>query len=124
MSKFLGLTVTALVALYGCAETRTCSIQVPITTGRTEYAQLAKISREVAEQSARDRLHAGRAGRIVGAELESEAGCLIWSVEWSMPGERGLSEVHVDAGDGRVLLIQHESDSAARSTEAKSWFYE
>lgn len=111
MSKLLGLAVTALGALAGCADSRTCSIQVPITTPRTEYPSLARISRAAAEQSARDRLHVSQAGRIVAANLESEAGCLIWSVELSMPGEGSSSEVYVDAGDGRVLMVKQKKDS-------------
>ena len=111
MSKLLGLTVTALGVLAGCADSRACSIQVPITTPRTEYPELARISRAAAEQSARDRLHAGQAGQIVAAHLESEAGCLIWSVELSMPGEVSLSQVYVDAGDGRVVMVKQKKDS-------------
>lgn len=121
MIRFLGLNLTALVVLAGCAETRTCSIQVPVTTAHSEYSHLAQISRAAAEQAARDRLQAGPAGHIVAANLESDAGCLIWSVEVRMPGERGLSAVHVDAGDGRVLMVRHERDSGARS---EPWFDE
>lgn len=119
MIRLLGSTAAALV-LGGCAGTRTCSIQVPVTTARTEYPQLAQISRAAAEQSARDRLQAGPAGRIVAANLESDAGCLIWSVEMTTPGERGLSAVHVDAGDGRVLMVRHERDGA----RSEPWFDE
>jgi uncharacterized membrane protein YkoI len=97
--------------LAGCAEIRTCSIQVPLSTPRSEYPQLAQISRAVAEQSARDGLLAGQAGRIVAANLESDAGCLIWTVELRMPGESRLSEVRVDAGDGRVLMVKQKKDS-------------
>jgi uncharacterized membrane protein YkoI len=111
MSKLPGLTATALGVLAGCADTRTCSIQVPITTSRTEYPQLAQISRAVAEQSARDRLHAGQAGRIVAANLESDAGCLIWAVEMSLPGEGRQPVVRVDAGDGRVLMVKQKKDT-------------
>lgn len=115
MSKFLGLAAAALVTVAGCAETRTCSLQVPVTTPLAEYPQLAQVSRATAEQSARERLHAGQVGQIVAANLESAAGCLIWAVKLKTPDQGGLSEVHVDAGDGRVLSVKHAKDS---------WFYE
>ncbi len=122
MSKFLGSLVIAL-ALAGCAESRTCSIQLAVATPQTEFQHIAQISRAAAEQSVRERLQSGRAGRIVSANLEAESGCLIWSVKMSMLGELGLSDVHVDAGDGRVLLVQHETDTG-QADPTGTWFYE
>jgi uncharacterized membrane protein YkoI len=46
---------------------------------------------------------------IVGAELESEHGCLIWSFDVRIAGKSGVQEVHVDAGNGNVLSVKHEA---------------
>jgi uncharacterized membrane protein YkoI len=45
---------------------------------------------------------------IVGAELESEHGCLIWTFDLRIAGKSGVQEVHIDAGNGNVLSVEHE----------------
>jgi hypothetical protein len=70
---------------------------------------LAEVSRSNAEDAARTRLGLGKFARVVSGELEADAGCLIWSFDLEVPGEPGISEVHVDAGDGHVLSVTHET---------------
>jgi uncharacterized membrane protein YkoI len=82
---------------------------VPKTTPKSEWLHLAEVSLTDAEKAARERLNAGGKVRVLSAELEAEAGCLIWSFDMKIPGEPGISEVHVDAGDGHILSISHES---------------
>jgi uncharacterized membrane protein YkoI len=70
---------------------------------------LAEVSRSDAEKAARTRVEVGKSARVVSGELEADAGCLIWSFDLEIPGKPGISEVHVDAGDGHVLSVTHET---------------
>jgi hypothetical protein len=116
------IAFVAYPTLDGCARATICSIQVAHSTPRSEWVHLTQISRTAAEKIARDRLDSGPSGRVVAANLTSDAGCLVWSVELHLPGEHGISEVHVDAGTGSVLLVKHGSDHPGKQSDA--WFYE
>jgi uncharacterized membrane protein YkoI len=71
-------------------------------------AQLVKISRVDAEQAALAHVKADKPTKVVSSELEAEDGCLIWTFDLRVPGQRGITEVHVDAGDGKILAVEHE----------------
>lgn len=51
-------------------------------------------------------------GKIKSQELEREHGRLIYSFDFTVPGKSGIEEVHVDAMNGKVLAIEHESPKA------------
>ncbi|MEO6210269.1 MAG: hypothetical protein ABIQ10_09115 [Gemmatimonadaceae bacterium] len=44
-------------------------------------------------------------GHVVAEELERDHGRIIYSFEARVPGKSGISEVNVDAGDGKVLGV-------------------
>jgi hypothetical protein len=114
------LALSAVVLIDACLAPRAqaCTIQVNKGTPPAELAYLAEVTRAEAEKAARDRLKVDSHALIVSGELEAEQGCLIWSFDLRMPGERGIAEVHVDAGDGHVLSVRRESpqhDNAERT---------
>lgn len=47
-------------------------------------------------------------GRIAKGVLEREDGVLLFSFDIVVPGESGITEVHVDAQTGSVLSVEHE----------------
>ncbi len=47
-------------------------------------------------------------GSLKASELENEKGRLIYSFEFTVPGQDGIVEVNVDARTGEVLPIEHE----------------
>lgn len=47
-------------------------------------------------------------GTVKSVELENEKGKLVWSWEFTVPGQRGVSEVDVDATTGAVGAVEHE----------------
>jgi hypothetical protein len=98
------------VLLYGCAASPSCSTQLSLKTPPSEWASVARVTREDAEKLARNRLNVGPFGQVIASELRSNAGCLIWSVGLRLQGESGLTNVQIDAGDGNVLMVTHESD--------------
>src|ERR1700681_1623366 len=46
---------------------------------------------------------------IASGGLEVEDGCLLYTYDIKIPGHRGVEEVVIDAGNGKVLLVEHES---------------
>lgn len=84
-----------------------CSIHPPEGTTDAQLGSMARVSRPTAERIALEKV--GHGARISSAELEAEQGCLIWSFDLAVPGSPGVREVNVDAGNGRVLDVHHES---------------
>ena len=61
-------------------------------------------------------------GKIVSAEIEEEKGKLLFSFDVKTAGKSGIDEVNVDALDGTVLSVQHETprdEARERVTDKK-----
>ena len=66
----------------------------------------AKVSKEQAEQTAMAKVPNGT---IKECELEKEHGKLIWSMGLSTPDTKDTTEVNVNAIDGTIVNIEHET---------------
>ena len=71
-------------------------------------AKEAKITEDAACQVALSRIGSGK---VVALELEREHGKLIYSIDVKIAGKDGVEEVEVNAIDGAVIAVDHESDS-------------
>jgi uncharacterized membrane protein YkoI len=69
------------------------SAKIDLTTART--TALAKVP----------------AGKVVSEELEQENGRLVYSFDIRQGSTPGIQEVQVDARDGSVVSVEHESPS-------------
>jgi hypothetical protein len=58
-------------------------------------------------------------GRVAAEELEREHGRLIYSFDVKVPGQSGIQEVNVDAINGAVIGVHHES-AATEAKEARA----
>jgi len=58
-------------------------------------------------------------GVVKSAELEKEHGHLVWSFDIAAPSSRGVTEVLVDAGTGKIISVKKESP-AEEAKEAKA----
>ena len=58
-------------------------------------------------------------GTIQSAELERESGKLIYSFDVKQKNVSGITEVNVDAMNGKVIAVQHES-AAKEAAEKRS----
>jgi uncharacterized membrane protein YkoI len=56
-----------------------------------------------AEQAATRQTH----GKVIETELENENGFLVWEVK-SIAQDGSLTEVYIDAGNGKVLAMEQE----------------
>lgn len=78
---------------------------------KAKLATQAKVSMKTARATA---LAQVPGGKIQAAELEREHGKLIYSFDIRVPGKSGIDEVQVDAINGVVVSIAHESPNAER----------
>jgi uncharacterized membrane protein YkoI len=60
----------------------------------------------------------GKGLRVVSAELEEEAGRLVYSFDIARKGQTGVEEVQVDARSGEVVSMKHET-AKEEAAEAK-----
>lgn len=81
-----------------------------------DLAREAKISLETARGKALARVPHGV---VRSEELERENGKLIYSFDVAVSGRSGIQEVNVNAVDGKVLGVHHESAKDEKKEAAK-----
>lgn len=99
----LFVALCSFVVAAGCAGPATS----PTSSASALQAE-AKVSRLDAETTA---LAAVPGGVIKEAELERENGMLVWSFDVSTPGSKDITEVQVDALNGKVVSVEKETPS-------------
>ena len=95
---------TATVSVASAAQ---CSIHPTKGASNAQLASLATVSQADAQQRALARIKSP--ATVASAELEAEKSCLIWSFDLKIAGQSGVQEVQIDAGNGSVLSVKHES---------------
>ena len=105
LSTLAGVTL-ALAALPALAAWQ-CSIHPMQGASNSALTSMARVSKSKAEKIALK--HVMGAAHIASSEIEAEQGCLIWSFDVKVRGHKGIQEVNIDAGNGRVLDVHHES---------------
>ncbi len=60
-----------------------------------------------------------KGGRVQSAELEREAGKLVWSFDIARPGSKNVTEIWVDANSGRIVSKKQETP-AEQAKEAQA----
>ena len=89
------------------------TIKVTGKPGEAELQKLAKVTKEDAQKTALAAVKAKDADKkITEGGLEVENGYLIYSFDVKVKGKKGIQEIIVDAGSGKVLRQAHESDAA------------
>src|SRR5262245_3710066 len=75
-----------------------------------ELKAMAKITADQADSIALEAVEGAAADKSVKEhELEVEGGVLVYSIEVQVKGKKGIDEILVDAGDGKILKREHES---------------
>jgi hypothetical protein len=101
--------VCVLAATWPASAAERCSIHPAKGLSGSQLAALAQVSQTEAEKTAVAKIGGKENVSVAAAELESEHGCLIWSFDLRIAGKSGVQEVHVDAGNGHVLSVEHEN---------------
>ena len=106
MNRTATLVFALAFAAAGAASAQASPLK-PRYTREVPAALLAKV--KVSEDSS---LKLAKAkvpnGTVKGVELENDKGKLVWSWEFTVPGQRGITEVDVDATTGAVGAVEHE----------------
>ncbi len=97
-----------------------CGIRPPKDTPKSALAGLATVKEADAEKAAL----AGFANfpgtaTVAESELEVERGCLVYSFDVQVAGQKGAEEVLVDAGSGKILSRKQEP-SKQEAAKAKT----
>ena len=103
----LALALTALVPVVASAQGAASAVKV--TEDKPGLLTRAKISPDSATKLA---LAAVPNGKVRSGEIEEEKGKLIYSFDITVPGKRGVEEIHVDPATGAVLGREHENPTA------------
>lgn len=85
-------------------EVKTSSIKLPRGVKKADLASHAKIDQRQAEAAAL----AALPGEVVKSKLDNEHGRLVWQID--VRHAKGVTEVAVDAGNGKVLAMENEED--------------
>ncbi len=90
------------------------------TSEQAKLQKEAKISMDEAKEIALKHVH--KDSKIESSELEREHGKLIYSFDIREPHRKDVTEVNVNAIDGKIVAIGHEnakSEAAEKKQEAK-----
>src|SRR6516162_9602919 len=112
------LGVLLLVPLAVSAAVLPCSVRPAPDTPATALRGLAKVSQADAQHAALARLTAP-SKQVAHSELEIEQGCLVYAFDIRIAGKRGVEEILVDAGTGKILSHKHESLKQETAEQAK-----
>ena len=92
----------------------TCSMKADKTAKKADLLKIAKIKEAKAKQIAMNEV---KGTKITKGGIETEDGCLIYSYHVAHSGDKGQTEVFIDAGNGKVLKTENES-AVRRAAEA------
>jgi hypothetical protein len=80
-----------------------CSIRPPRNASPGELSRLVRVSQDEAGKTAVASLAPLKAGDVISSDVEPYEGCLVWPFTLRLPARKGVQEVFVDAGDGKVV---------------------
>ncbi len=96
--------------------------EVSETEETAQLAPLAKISTTDATLIALRAVNIKEVGEITNVQLENEDGNVVYAVEFTKNGIE--TDVKIDAGNGKVLLIEDDSSEADQDVTTESDFDE
>ena len=107
------LTALVLIApMIVSAKDLPCSVKAAQLDAETKA--MAKFPEADARKTALAQVLAAGAS-ISSGGLEVEDGCLLYTFDIKVPGRRGVEEIVIDAGNGKVLSTEHESPAREAS---------
>lgn len=80
-----------------------CTIHPPRKASAADLSRLVRVTQDEAGKAAVASLAPLKAGDVISSEVESYEGCLVWPFTLRLPAKKGVQEVFVDAGDGKVV---------------------
>ena len=80
-----------------------CTIRPPRNARAGELELLVRVTQEEASKVAIASVAPARPTDVISSDVEAFEGCLAWPFTLRLPGRKGVQEVFVDAGDGKVV---------------------
>jgi len=95
-----------------------CSIRPPRGTSPEELSRMAKVSAKDAEARAVASVAPDTVASIISSGVEVVNGCLAWPLDLRFANKGGVTEVVVDAGDGKILSSEYEPPAGGAAPPA------
>jgi uncharacterized protein (TIGR02246 family) len=108
----------ALLAAPALAQKPDCSIRAPRGASEADLRRLTKVSVKDAEEKAVASVAPDRVNSIVSGDVDVLDGCLAWTFLLRFSNKGGVTEVSVDAGDGKILSSIYEPPKGESSAPA------
>lgn len=103
------LLAVLLLAAPVLAQKPECSITAPRGASESDLRRLAKVDAKSAEAKAVASVAPDRVNSIISGDIDVVDGCLAWSFLLRFSNKGGVTEVVVDAGDGKILSSEYEA---------------
>jgi len=107
MKRFL-IAATVLVSFGASDPVLPCSIHPKTGIADAAFRALAKVTQADAQSRALNAVNV-RSAIVSSGELEAVGGCLIYSFDIQVPGQKSIIEVAIDAGTGQIRSKKHEN---------------
>jgi uncharacterized protein (TIGR02246 family) len=119
MRRFPSLVLAAaLLAAPALAQKPECSVKVPRGASEAELRRLARVSVQDAEAKAVASVAPDRVNSVVSGDVDVLDGCLAWTFLLRFSNKGGVTEVSVDAGDGKILSSEYEPPKGGAAAPA------
>ena len=102
-----------LLAVPVLAQKPECSVKAPRGASEAELRRLTKVSVKEAEAKAIASVAPDKVNSIVSGDVDVLDGCLAWTFLLRFSNKGGMTEVSVDAGDGKILSSVYELPKGA-----------
>ncbi|MBK9062674.1 MAG: SgcJ/EcaC family oxidoreductase [Acidobacteria bacterium] len=107
------LAVLLVLCVPALAQKPECSIKAPRGASEAELRRLTKVSVKEAEAKAIASVAPDKVNSIVSGDVDVLDGCLAWTFLLRFSNKGGVTEVSVDAGDGKILSSVYEPPKGA-----------
>jgi uncharacterized protein (TIGR02246 family) len=113
-------SVFLFVAAHASAQKPDCSIRPPRGTSQEDLSRMAKVTATDAEARAVAFVAPDKVTSIIASGVEVVNGCLAWPLDLRFANKGGVTEVVVDAGDGRILSSEYEPSAGGTAPETST----
>lgn len=114
------LAVLLVLSVPAPAQKPECSVKAPRGASEAELRRLTKVSVKDAEAKAIASVAPDKVNSIVSGDVDVLDGCLAWTFLLRFSNKGGVTEVSVDAGDGKILSSVYEPPKGVSAAPAAS----
>jgi len=105
-------------AAFARAQKPDCAIRPPRGTSPEALSRMARVSAKDAEARAVASVAPDTVTSIISSGVEVVNGCLAWPLDLRFANKGGVTEVVVDAGDGKILSSEYEPPAGGEAPQS------